>query len=233
VTTDSAVWCARQGTLVLAHLTDAPARVQARLARVLRDGEVLDQAGQATDLEICLVATLESPLQAAVQDGRLRRDLAERLGVVVEVPPLRQRREDIPMLAVQLLRQACARLSVPPRAFSRAALALVAALPWPGNVADLVALVDSLAATATGTVVQLEDVLAHARMDGAATRIDAGGTLRDARQRFEREWISAMLIRHHGRVGETAKALGIQRTNLYRKVRQLKVEKALLSSRRA
>ena len=79
---------------------------------------------------------------------------------------------------------------------------------------------------------QLEDVLAHVRLDGDAPRIDTGLTLREARRRFERECITAMLIRHHGRVGEAAKALGIQRTNLYRKVRQLKVDKALLSARR-
>ena len=66
-----------------------------------------------------------------------------------------------------------------------------------------------------------------------APRLDAGGTLRDARMKFERECISAALVRHHGRVGEAAKALGIQRTNLYRKVRQLKVDKALLSSQRS
>jgi DNA-binding NtrC family response regulator len=81
-------------------------------------------------------------------------------------------------------------------------------------------------------VIQLEDVLEHAALDGFTARIDSGGSLRDAKARFERECITAMLLRHHGRVGEAAKALGIQRTNLYRKVRQLNVPRTLLSPRR-
>ena len=81
-------------------------------------------------------------------------------------------------------------------------------------------------------MIQLDDVLDHARLDGMSTRIDQGLSLRDAKARFERECISAVLIRHHGRVGEAAKALGIQRTNLYRKVRQLNVPRSLLSARR-
>jgi DNA-binding NtrC family response regulator len=70
------------------------------------------------------------------------------------------------------------------------------------------------------------------RLDGLAARVEAGATLRDAKARFERDWISAVLMKHHGRVGEAAKALGIQRTNLYRKVRQLKVARTLLGPRR-
>ena len=72
----------------------------------------------------------------------------------------------------------------------------------------------------------------HVKLDGLAARVEAGGTLRDAKARFERDWISAVLMKHHGRVGEAAKALGIQRTNLYRKVRQLKVARTLLGPRR-
>jgi two-component system nitrogen regulation response regulator NtrX len=120
-----------------------------------------------------------------------------------------------------------------PKALSRSALTLLGALPWPRNTLDLADLAERLAHDVRGPIVRLEDVLAHARFDGQpAPRVDAGGTLRDARRRFERECISAALVRHHGRVGEAAKALGIQRTNLYRKVRQLKVDKSLLSPRR-
>ena len=76
------------------------------------------------------------------------------------------------------------------------------------------------------------DLLDQASLDGLAARVDPGLTLREAKARFERDCISAMLLRHHGRVGEAAKALGIQRTNLYRKVRQLNVSRTLLSSRK-
>jgi DNA-binding NtrC family response regulator len=81
-------------------------------------------------------------------------------------------------------------------------------------------------------VIDIDDLLEHASLDGLSARIETGTTLRDARARFERECISAVLIRHHGRVGDAAKALGIQRTNLYRKVRQLNVARSLLSARK-
>jgi DNA-binding NtrC family response regulator len=81
-------------------------------------------------------------------------------------------------------------------------------------------------------VIQLDDLLEHVRLDGISPRIDADGSLRDAKARFERDWISAVLVKHHGRVGDAARALGIQRTNLYRKVRQLNVARGLLSARK-
>jgi DNA-binding NtrC family response regulator len=144
---------------------------------------------------------------------------------------LRRRREDIPALAAFFLRAAPAGTRRPQQ-FSRSALALLSALPWPGNATDLRHLIDSVCPAVQRTVIQLDDLLERASLDGLATRLDTGVTLRDLRARFEREYISAVLVRHHGRVGEAAKALGIQRTNLYRKVRQLNVARSLLGARR-
>jgi two-component system nitrogen regulation response regulator NtrX len=229
----SALATAAGGTLYLANLLQAPVRLQARLARVLRDREGVSDAGEPVEIDARIVASFDTPLEAAVADGRLRRDLADRFTVRVEVPPLRRRREDIPPLVVRLLADACVRHGVARKSVSRAALSLFAALPWPGNVSELAAVADSMARTVPRPVIQLDDVLEHASLEGLTARADTGLTLRQARLHFERECISAMLIRHHGRVGEAAKALGIQRTNLYRKVRQLKVARALLSAQRS
>ncbi len=145
---------------------------------------------------------------------------------------LRRRREDIPLLAVHFLRDLCERHKIPVKSFSRSALTLLAALPWQGNSGELLALLETLVRSVRRSVIQLDDLLEHASLDGIAARIDSGVTLRDAKARFERECITAVLMRHHGRVGEAAKALGIQRTNLYRKVRQLNVARTLLSARK-
>jgi DNA-binding NtrC family response regulator len=222
------------GTLFLQGLIDMPSRLQSRLARMLRDREVTDDRGRTMPIAVRLVASFDGTPEAALADGRVRADLVDRFVTRIEVPPLRSRRDDVPRLAVHYVREACFRQGMAPKALSRSALTLVGALPWPRNTLDLVDLAEALAHDVRGPVVRLEDVLAHARFDGQpATRLDAGGTLRDARMKFERECISAALVRHHGRVGEAAKALGIQRTNLYRKVRQLKVDKSLLSSQRS
>ena len=225
---------ARSGTLLLENVLETPGRVQARLARLLRDREaIVADDGEPVELGVRVMASLDTSVDNAVADGRLRRDLFERLSHLrIDVPPFRRRREDLPVLAAHVVRELCESRGVPAKGFSRSALSLIAALPWRGNGAELHGLLDTLVGIVPRSIIQLDDVLAHARLDGGGTALEAGVTLREARARFERECISAVLMRHHGRVGDAAKALGIQRTNLYRKVRQLNVARSLLSARR-
>lgn len=226
-----AVVQATGGTLLLTNLVETPARVQGRLARLLRDREAMvAEKRTLVELDIRVIALFDPMVEAAVTDGRLRRDLYERLAqTIIEVPPLRRRREDIPALAAHFLRKAC---EGPQKGFSRSALTLLSALPWHGNARELQQLVSTLVRLVRRPVIQLDDLLDQVRLEGLAARVDPGLTLREAKARFERDCISAMLMRHHGRVGEAAKALGIQRTNLYRKVRQLNVSRSLLSTRK-
>jgi DNA-binding NtrC family response regulator len=229
-----AIAMAAGGTLFLKNPVEAPARVQAKLARLLRDGEAWfnDQRGPA-ELNVRPIAAVDASVDAAVEEGRLREDLFERLAQVrIDMPPLRRRREDVPLLAVRILAETCEAQRIGPRSFSRSALALLTALPWHGNARELRSLIEGLVRSVDSPVIQLDDLLDQASLDGMPARFDTGVTLREARARFERDCISAVLMRHHGRVGEAAKALGIQRTNLYRKVRQLKVARSLLSSRK-
>ena len=231
----AAILDAQGGTLILRSVVDAPARVQARLARVLRDREVFStDVNETIALDIRIIGIVDTDVDGAVADGRLRRDLADRISQVrIDVPPLRRRRDDVPVLAAHFLRSETAAAGGGARRFSRAALALLSALPWPGNARELRIVIAAMVAGSNEPILQFEDVLAHASLDqGGAPAPASTATLRDARARFEREVISAALIRHHGRAGDAAKALGIQRTNLYRKVRQLNVSRALLSNRK-
>jgi DNA-binding NtrC family response regulator len=234
VTPDSALSRAHGGTMVLRDVADAPDRVQAKLARILRDGEALVGATRKViPVTVRAMAIVEPSVDAAISEGRLRQDLFGRLNQIrIDVPPLRRRREDVPQLAAHFLHEACAARRVAPKAFSRSALRLLLALPWPGNASELKTMVDGLAEGVTGPVVQLDDLLERANLDGLATRFEPGVTLREAKARFERECIAAVILRHRGRMGEAARALGIQRTNLYRKVRQLKVTTAAGLGRR-
>jgi DNA-binding NtrC family response regulator len=231
---EGAIVAARGGTLYLTRLTELPARVQVGLARLLRDREAtLADRRTVIDLDVRPVAALDATVDGAVEDGQLRADLYERFSQTrIDVPPLRRRKEDIPLLAAWFLTEACREAGVSPRRFTRAALALLGALPWHGNAGELRGVIDAAVRASRRPVVQIEDLLEQAGLDGMSARFDTRMTLREARARFERECISAVLRRHHGRVGEAAKALGIQRTNLYRKVRQLNVSRSLLSARR-
>jgi DNA-binding NtrC family response regulator len=229
-----AIMAARGGTLFFEHVADLPARVQGFLARLLRDREAIFEGGdEVVDLDVRAIAALGTDVEQLVEDGRLQPELFDRLAQWrLEAPALRRRREDVPALAAWLLRQSVRSRNGTPKVLSRAALALLAALPWHGNAGELRQLMERLSRHVSSHVIQVEDLLEHTSLDGMSTRLEAGVTLKDAKARFERECITAVLRRHHGRVGEAAKALGIQRTNLYRKVRQLNVPRSLLSARR-
>lgn len=225
VSRTASLYRARGGTLLLEDLAQLPSRVQTRLARALRDqeAELIDQPG-TVDLRVRVIALSDSRLAAAVEQGHVSRDLFDRLAQTqIALPPLRQRREDIPALAVLCLRRASQEHDLPFKGIGRAALRVLSALPWRGNVSELSACMEALARGVHGSVIHLDDVLERVTFDDAVIRVDDGVTLRAARAQFEREQIAAVLARHHGRVGDAARALGIERTNLYRKVRALKV----------
>ena len=217
---------ARGGTIYLQNVAEAPTRVQVRLARLLRDREaVVTETGDTVPFDVRPVAGVDPGFDAAVQDGRVRAELFRRLSVIrIEMPALRNRREDIPALANYFLREICAAQRVPPKTLSRSALSLLSALPWRGNAAELRQLLESVVTGMQGgRGIALEDVLAHVRLDGGAGLLSTGGTLKQARARFEKEYIAVVLEQHRGRISEAARTLGIQRTNLYRKMRSLKV----------
>jgi two-component system nitrogen regulation response regulator NtrX len=217
------------GSLYLQNVADAPMRVQARLARMLRDREVvLIEKNDAITLDVRPMAGVDSSFDGAVKEGRVRDDLFRRLSVLrIEMPPLRSRREDIPALANYFLRDICALLRLPAKTLSRPALSLISALPWRGNASELRALLEHIVAELQGgRGIGLDDVLAHVRLDAGSVVFSERGTLKEARAQFEREYVASMLEHHQGRISDAAKALGIQRTNLYRKIRSLGVSRA-------
>ena len=204
----------------LAHLASMPLDNQARLVRVIRSSQ---SVGGAPGVRFG--ASLDLAVSAAVEDGHLLQELAD-LMLPIEVPALRQRKLDVPLLAEHLLHRGAQAHGTAARTFSRAAASLLSALPWPGNTPELERLVGQLAASVNRPVVELDDVLVHLRLATYADRPETGVTLRKAREQVERECIAAALAKHRGRMADAAQALGIQRTNLYRKMRQLRVPRA-------
>ena len=215
---------ARGGTLFFRSIHDMPRRTQNRLARMLRDGEVWcadGDSGRTVALEMRVMASIDSP---SGSDAALVPDLHKRLAVHrIDLPPLRHRREDLPDLVRLLLIDICKSRRVPVKLASRPAALLLSALPWRGNLAELRAMLQVLVSTVPGRRIRLSDVLAHVQLDARDVTLRAGGTLREARARFEREYVAAVLRQHQGCMTDAAKALGVQRANLYRKVRQLAV----------
>ena len=224
IAAESALCRAQGGTLFVRSLEDMPLRTQLRLARVFRDGEVWSE-------KACAAVALGARLMAAADpapdpsfDDRLAPELRRRLPMRVSMPPLRERRDDFPALIRHALAERCQAMRLPSKVASRQAIALLAALPWRENFTELQDLLGTLVLKIPGRLIRLQDVLTAVRLDGVSVGLGGTGTLREARDRFEREYVGAVLQQHHGRIGEAAKSLGIQRTNLYRKIRQLSVE---------
>jgi DNA-binding NtrC family response regulator len=210
------------GTLALVNLHELPLPLQARLARTLRDGQIETvPSGDGVAFDVRVVAGVMSDAEGAIQEGTLRRDLYARFSVRFELPPLRQRPADIPMLIGCLVGDAAADARVPIPTFSREALTLLAALPWRHNLHELRDILAVLVRAVVGGAVRLEDVLDHVALEPVVWGEGSATNLREARLSFERHFIAKVLNRHRGRMDDAARSLGMQRTNLYRKVRQL------------
>jgi DNA-binding NtrC family response regulator len=220
VSASSSAAAARRGTLFLQNVVDLPAALQARLARIARDREVLVN-GEIVATDFRVMASAPSTIDSDVRENRFRADLYRRLAASrIDLPPLRARLEDVPALACRLLEDLAAD-GRPAQRFAPASLALLSAMNWPGNLAELRAVVDDLAGKTEDDVIELEHVLPALQLQRSSSSFVPAGTLRDARLKFERDYISAVLQQHGWRMAEAAQALGIQRPNLYRKARQL------------
>ena len=222
----SLLHAARGGTILFRNLDELPVRVQARLATLFRDREFKTRSNGGSHFFLTRpVAIVEPGFHALVDEGCVRPDLYRRFAEFqIQVPPLRERREDIPALAQLFVSRRCRALNVEEKVMDVASQTVLAALPWHGNVREMRELLEGLVQATPETAVSLRTLLEHITLDtperGHST---LGASLREARQRFEREYVAAVVAQHHGRIPDAAKSLGIQRTNLYRKLRALRL----------
>ncbi len=227
------------GTLLLDEVGDMPAAMQAKVLRVLQEGE-LERVGGALTLkvDVRVIAATNKDLAAEVAAGRFREDLYYRLAVVlVEVPPLRERREDVPDLADRFLAEACERNGRKPMRLSREAHLALQGHSWPGNVRELRNAVERLAILCDGPDLGADEVAAalpgapprrpeERHREGAGfQRHREGAGFHDLVEQAEREIILAALQRNGENVTETARALGLERSHLYKKMKGLGVKR--------
>jgi DNA-binding NtrC family response regulator len=212
---------AEAGTLYLGDIAELSAGAQARLARIARDGEALID-GTPHRIDVRLVASVGPGVEADLEEGRLRRDLIRHLARPrIAIPPLRQRADDLRTIVEHLVLFSCAEAGAAVKDVTNAAMTLLAAMPWRGNLEELRTAVERLVGEVSGPIIQLEDVLKHVRFDGGLLPSGPTVSLRAARDQFERDYVTLVLRHHQWRVSDAARTLGMQRTNLYRKARQL------------
>jgi DNA-binding NtrC family response regulator len=210
---------AHGGTLFLDEIGEMSAAMQQRLLRALQEREVT-RVGTATPVRVNVrvVAATNRNLSEAVAAGRFREDLYYRFNVFrMELPPLRERREDIPLLVDHVLRRATPTAS--PGLCSPLAMRMLQAYQWPGNVRELIAALESSRIRAHGSAIEAHHLPPEVR--GALANTDDGETTDPRRDPAgERARIAAALQKTGGRLAQAAQILGIGRTTLWRKLRQ-------------
>ncbi|MGC1650699.1 MAG: sigma-54 dependent transcriptional regulator [Candidatus Sulfotelmatobacter sp.] len=221
---------ADQGTIFLDEIGDMPLNMQAKLLRVLEEGEVERIGGdKPVSVNVRVLVATHRDLEARVREEKFRQDLFHRIHVFpLLLPPLRERRDDIPALVEHFAAQVCAQNGWKPLPFTADAIEALQSHAWPGNVRELRNMVERLMLLATDGQVDLATVqiaLPKASSGGTVASIDAGsGALADRVQSFEREVILAELKRSHQNMSLAAKTLGLERSHLYKKAEQLGID---------
>jgi two-component system, NtrC family, nitrogen regulation response regulator NtrX len=225
---------AHGGTLLLDEVSDMPLETQGKIVRALQDQSFERLGGSSrVKVEVRVLATTNRDLQAEIAAGRFREDLFYRLAVVpLRVPALKERREDVPVLARQFLIHSAEISGIPGRELSTDTLTALQAYDWPGNVRQLRNLMDWLLIMAPGgsndpiraDMLPPEIGSAAPALFNADPSADIMGLpLREARDLFETQYLQAQLLRFGGNISRTAQFVGMERSALHRKLKQLGV----------
>ena len=216
---------AHQGTLFLDEIGELTPAVQVRLLRVLESGEIRPLgAERARHVDVRIVAATHRDLECCVREATFRQDLFYRLDVFrIALPPLRERREDVPLLAAHLLRSA-RRRDGQPLALTPAALAVLAGAAWPGNVRELRNTLERLAASVSGPVADVSDLPAEWARPPASAEAVAPFAGLPTLDEMERRYLVHVLAATGGHRSRAAEVLGVDRRTLYRMAARLGVD---------
>jgi two-component system nitrogen regulation response regulator NtrX len=215
---------AHGGTLFLDEVGDLSARAQTKLLRVLQEGELNRVGGgRAVRVDVRVIAATNQDLTNGTRDGRFREDLFFRLAVIpLTVPPLRERREDIPLLVEHFATAIAREAGIKPRRFAAAALERLARYDFPGNVRELRNVVERLLIMSRGTSIGVEDVQPVLPEPRSSVGREPGPQrLAASVQDFERQAIESAVRAADGNMTQAAALLGLERSHLYKKMRRL------------
>ncbi len=211
------------GTLFLDEIVETSGRTQAKLLRAVEEGTFTRLGGTAEiRSDARLIAATNKNLKQVVADGRFREDLFYRLAVLpIEIPPLRERREDIPLLVEYFTERFCRRRGRPTRKFNKSALDLFIRHSYPGNIRELANYVERIVIMSESEIIdsaEVEILLPHLVGEGS------GGALKAASEQFERDYIKKTITGAGGNMTRAAEILGLERSHLYKKMKALGME---------
>jgi two-component system nitrogen regulation response regulator NtrX len=216
---------ANQGTIFLDEICDMSLATQAKVLRVLQEQRFERVGGSETlSVDVRVIAATNIPVEDAIRDGKFREDLYYRLNVIpINIPPLRERKEDIPLLVEHYLRLAFIENNLESKILDGDALQILENHYWPGNIRELRNVIERLSIMVPGDHITSIDVKESLVGFKKANEMIAKGDLKSAKDEFERQYISKTLQNCEGNVSKASKILGIERTHLYRKIKTLNI----------
>ena len=215
------------GTLFLDEIGDMSLKTQAKILRVLQEMRFERVGGSRShEVDVRVIAATNKDLEEEIREGRFREDLYYRLNVVpIRVPPLRERVEDIPLLFEHFVRVCCAEEKREIVEVDPAVPGVLQAYPWPGNVRELKNVAERMVIMCRGPRITVDDIPPSVRREAPAGTLPAEGmTLREARRAFERQFIVRHLSRSEWNVPQAAERIGLDRSSLYKKMKELGIE---------
>ena len=215
------------GTLFLDEIGDMSLAAQAKVLRVLQEGKLEKVGGNETRIvDVRIIAATNKDLLAEARANRFREDLFYRLNVVpIRVPPLRERRDDIPLLVDYFVQRVGDSLGVRPKPLSNAALDLLVRHDWPGNVRELRNLVERMMILTRGDRIEAADVPIDPSTRSPRDGLFDHRTFQTFKDEAERQFLSRKLAENHGNVSKTARELDMQRSNLYKKIEKYNLDR--------
>ncbi len=218
---------ANGGTIFLDEIADMSLKTQAKILRILQEQKFERVGGNETiEVDVRVIAATNKSLEAEIEAGRFREDLFYRLNVIpFRVPPLRDRRSDIPLLIENFLTEFCVETGVKTKTISDEAMQLLQNYSWPGNVRELRNHIERIVLMTPAKKIEVDD-LPETVIGAASPSADLPeeATLEGARKAFEREFLMKKLQEHDWNISRTAEAVGLARESLSRKLRTLKIE---------
>lgn len=223
---------AHEGTLFLDEIGDMSLRAQSKTLRILQERKFERVGGTKTiHVDVRVIAATNKDLEAEIDKAAFREDLYFRLNVIpIRVPPLRERVEDIPALIEEFTEEFSLDTNQPPKRFSENAIRLLMRYHWPGNVRELKNLVERLVIMTASDEIRAADIPppfneTDVSIDDMEVSLMGFDTYREARVQFEKSFIARKLREYKGNVSQTAEAIGLERSNLHKKIKAYGLDK--------
>lgn len=217
---------ANSGTIFLDEICDMSLATQAKVLRILQEQRFERLGGrESIQVDVRVIAATNIAVEDAIREGKFREDLYYRLNVVpITIPPLRERKSDIPLLLDHYMKQAVEENDLNSKKIDNDAVQILTNHFWPGNIRELKNIVERLCIMTIGDTIKGKDVRESLKGFKKAEEIFEQGDLKKAKEEFERQYIIKSLQLNEGNVSKTSKILGVERTHLYRKIKALNIQ---------